>query len=108
MRHENKEQAQIWLLGRMYRDAIKNVSTIGIGPNTDGCNPESCKNVLIKNCYFKNGDDCIAIKSGRNNDGRRLNIPSENIVIQNCKMSDGHGGVTIGSEISGGCRNIFT
>lgn len=86
---------------------IKNVSTIGIGPNTDGCDPESCKNVLIKNCYFKNGDDCIAIKSGRNYDGRRINIPSENIIIQNCKMSDGHGGVTIGSEISGGCRNVF-
>ena len=86
---------------------IKNISTIGKGPNTDGCDPESCKNVLIKNCYFKNGDDCIAIKSGRNNDGRRLNIPSENIIIQNCKMSDGHGGVTIGSEISGGCRNVF-
>lgn len=86
---------------------IKNVSTIGIGPNTDGCDPESCKNVLIKNCYFKNGDDCIAIKSGRNYDGRRINIPSENIIIQDCKMNDGHGGVTIGSEISGGCRNVF-
>ena len=86
---------------------IKNVSTIGRGPNTDGCDPESCKNVLIKNCYFKNGDDCIAIKSGRNYDGRRINIPSENIIIQNCRMSDGHGGVTIGSEISGGCRNVF-
>jgi polygalacturonase len=86
---------------------IRNVSTIGSGPNTDGCDPESCKDVLIKDCFFKNGDDNIAIKSGRNNDGRRINVPSENIVIQNCKMKDGHGGVTLGSEVSGGCRNIF-
>lgn len=86
---------------------IQNVSTISYGPNTDGCDPESCKDVLIKNCYFQNGDDCIAIKSGRNNDGRRINIPSENIIIQGCKMKDGHGGITVGSEISGGCRNVF-
>lgn len=77
------------------------------GPNNDGCNPESCKDVLIKDCYFDTGDDCIAIKSGRNNDGRRLNVPTENVVIQNCTMKDGHGGVTIGSEISGGVRNVF-
>jgi polygalacturonase len=77
------------------------------GPNTDGCDPESCSDVLIKNCNFLTGDDCIAIKSGRNADGRRLHMPSENIVIQDCHMKDGHGGVTIGSEISGGVRNIF-
>ena len=86
---------------------VENVSTIGSGPNTDGCDPESCKDVLIKGCFFKNGDDNIAIKSGRNGDGRRINMPSENIVIQDCKMKDGHGGVTIGSEVSGGCRNVF-
>ncbi len=62
---------------------------------------------MIENCYFDTGDDCIAIKSGRNADGRRLNIPSENIVIRNCKMRNGHGGIVIGSEISGGARNIF-
>jgi unsaturated rhamnogalacturonyl hydrolase len=56
---------------------------------------------------FDTGDDCIAIKSGRNNDGRRLGIPSENIVIRRCTMKDGHGGVVIGSEVSGGCRNVF-
>ena len=86
---------------------IKNVSTIGEGPNTDGCDPESCKDVLIKNCFFKNGDDCIAIKSGRNNDGRRVNVPSKNIIVQDCHMKDGHGGVSIGSEVSGGCKNVF-
>ena len=76
-------------------------------PNTDGCDPESCTDVLIKDCSFSTGDDCIAIKSGRNADGRRLNMPSQNIVIQGCHMQDGHGGVTIGSEISGGIRNVF-
>ena len=55
------------------------------GPNNDGCNPESCTDVLIKNCYFDTGDDCIAIKSGRNADGRRLNAPTENIIVQGCQ-----------------------
>ena len=77
------------------------------GPNNDGCNPESCKNVLIENCYFDTGDDCIAIKSGRNGDGRRWAVPSENILVRDCEMKNGHGGVVIGSEISGGCRNVF-
>lgn len=77
------------------------------GPNNDGCNPESCKDVLIDECYFDTGDDCIAIKSGRNEDGRRLKTPSENIIIRNCIMKEGHGGITLGSEISGGVRNVF-
>jgi len=77
------------------------------GPNNDGCDPEYCRNVIIRNCSFNTGDDCIAIKSGRDGDGRRVNIPSENIVVQNCKMFDGHGGVTMGSEISAGVRNVF-
>jgi polygalacturonase len=77
------------------------------GPNNDGCNPESCRDVLIDGCLFDTGDDCIAIKSGRNADGRRLGVPSENIVIRQCRMKEGHGGVTLGSEISGGVRNVF-
>lgn len=77
------------------------------GPNNDGCDPESCKDVLIERCFFDTGDDCIAIKSGRNADGRRINVPSENIIVRDCEMRDGHGGVTIGSEISGGVRNVF-
>lgn len=75
--------------------------------NNDGCNPESSKDVLIEDCVFDTGDDCIAIKSGRNNDGRRINIPSENIIIRGCTMKDGHGGVVLGSELSGGIRNVF-
>jgi len=86
---------------------IQGVTMESQGPNNDGCDPESCKNVLIKECKFNTGDDCIAIKSGRNADGRRINIPSENIIIQNCNMANGHGGVVIGSEISGGVRNVF-
>jgi len=86
---------------------VQKVIIISHGPNNDGCNPESSKNVLIRACYFDTGDDCIAIKSGRDTDGRRLKVPSENIIIQDCVMKDGHGGVVIGSEMSGDCRNIF-
>ena len=63
--------------------------------------------MIIENCHFSTGDDCIAIKSGRNNEGRNIGIPSENIIIRNNKFEDGHGGVTIGSEISGGVNDIF-
>jgi polygalacturonase len=87
--------------------SVLHVTVEGLGPNNDGCNPESSKDVLIKNCHFKNGDDCIAIKSGRNADGRRISVPSENIVVQDCVMEDGHGGVVIGSEMSGGVRNVY-
>ena len=86
---------------------ISNVTVSSHGVNNDGCDPECSKDVLIKNCTFDTGDDCIAIKSGRNNDGRRVNVPSENIVIQGCTMKDGHGGITLGSEISGSVRNVF-
>jgi polygalacturonase len=86
---------------------VQNVNIISHGPNNDGCNPESSRNVLIKNSYFDTGDDCIAIKSGRNADGRRVDTASENIVIQGCTMKEGHGGVVIGSEMSGSCRNVF-
>lgn len=77
------------------------------GPNNDGCDPESCRDVLIEDCVFDTGDDCIAVKSGRNAEGRRLNIPNENIIIRKCRMMDGHGGVTLGSEITAGVRNVF-
>lgn len=86
---------------------IRRVTVIGHGPNTDGCDPESCRDVLIEDCIFDTGDDCIALKSGRNADGRRLNVPVENIIIRRCQMKAGHGGITIGSEISGGARNIY-
>ena len=86
---------------------VRGVHINNDGPNGDGCDPESCDRVLIENCYFNTGDDCIAIKSGRNRDGRERAMASQNIIIRNCEMRNGHGGVVIGSEISGGCRNVF-
>jgi polygalacturonase len=86
---------------------ISNVSVISHGPNNDGCNPESSRNILIQDSFFDTGDDCIAIKSGRNADGRRLNVASENIIVRRCTMRDGHGAVVMGSEISGNVRNVF-
>jgi len=90
----------------------KNVLVDGVtiqshGPNNDGCDPEYSKNVIIRNSTFNTGDDCIAIKSGRDADGRRVAIKSENIIVQNCKMIDGHGGVVLGSEVSAGVSNVF-
>jgi polygalacturonase len=87
---------------------VRGVTIDSHGPNNDGCDPESCRDVLIDRCVFDTGDDCIAIKSGRNGDGRRVNVPSENVIVRNCEMRDGHGGVSIGSEVSGGCWNVFT
>lgn len=86
---------------------VRNVRVWNEGPNGDGCDPESCEDVLIEGCNFHTGDDCIAIKSGRNADGRRWNRPSKNIIVRNCIMEDGHGGVVIGSEITGGANNVF-
>ncbi len=86
---------------------VRNVKVLSEGPNSDGCDPESCKNVLIENSYFKTGDDCIALKSGRNRDGRRIGIPCENVVVRNCTMINGHAGIGIGSEIGGGVKNIL-
>jgi polygalacturonase len=86
---------------------VRGVDIATHGPNNDGCDPESCRDVLIEHCTFDTGDDCIAIKSGRNDDGRRVNVAAENIIVRDCVMKDGHGGVVIGSEISGGARNIF-
>ncbi|MDF2923477.1 MAG: hypothetical protein K0R57_2391 [Paenibacillaceae bacterium] len=86
---------------------IQNIRIVSCGPNTDGLNPDSCKNVLIENSYFETGDDCIAINSGMNEDGWRVNKPCENIVIRNCVMREGHGGLVIGSGMSGGVRNVY-
>ena len=101
--------APFWLLHPlMSRNIIvRNVIFDSHGPNNDGCDPESCENVLIENCIFNTGDDCIAIKSGRNNDGRVWSLPSRNIIVRNCQMKDGHAGVAIGSEISGSCYNVW-
>jgi polygalacturonase len=99
----------MWTLHPVYctNVTIRGVTVETSGPNTDGCDPDSCTDVLIENCVFNNGDDCIAVKSGRDEDGRRVNIPCENVVIRNCSFKKGHGGVTMGSETAGGIRNVF-
>lgn len=86
---------------------VRGVKISSHGPNNDGCDPESCTDVLIEHCEFDTGDDCIAIKSGRNQDGRRVAAACRNIIIRDCRMKGGHGGVAIGSEASGGVRNVL-
>ncbi|MDR3651825.1 MAG: glycoside hydrolase family 28 protein [Paludibacter sp.] len=77
-----------------------------LSPNTDGIDPESCRYVHISNCHISVGDDCITLKSGRDLQARKLNTPDENITITNCTMLAGHGGVVIGSEMSGGVKKV--
>ena len=103
------KNSPFWLVNPVLCQSVtvRGVSFLSHGPNSDGCDPESCDHVLIENCDFDTGDDCIAIKSGRNADGRRLATPCQNIVIANCNMREGHGGIVIGSEISGGVNNVF-
>ena len=99
----------MWTIHPVY---CENVLVLGVtvrseGPNTDGLNPDSCRNVLVEGCSFHTGDDCIAINSGMNEDGWRVGRPCENVVIRNCSMSEGHGAVAIGSGMSGGVRNVY-
>lgn len=98
-----------WTLHPVYCEnvIIRNINVSTQGPNTDGLNPDSCRNVLIENCVFNTGDDCIAINSGMNEDGWRVGRPCENVEIRNCTMNGGHGGIVIGSAISGGVKNIY-
>jgi len=86
---------------------IRNVKIYAHGHNNDGVDPEMSQNVLIENCTFDQGDDAIAIKSGRNPEGWRLKTPSKNIVIRNCLVKNGHQLVAIGSELSGGIENVL-
>jgi polygalacturonase len=69
--------------------------------------PINCRNVIIEDCCFDTGDDCIVLKAGLNEDGWRVDKPCENIIIRHCRTKRGHGGVVIGSEMSGSVRNIF-
>ena len=101
--------APFWVLHSMksVNVTVDGVTVESHGPNNDGCDPEYSKNVIIKNCIFNTGDDCIAIKSGKDGDGRRVAMKSENIIVEGCKMLDGHGGVVMGSEMTGGIKNVF-
>jgi polygalacturonase len=99
----------MWTMHPVYcQDVIvRNITVQTSGPNGDGFNPDSCRNVLVEGCSFDTSDDCIAINSGMNEDGWRVAIPSENIHIRGCTMSEGHGAISIGSGMSGGIRNLY-
>jgi polygalacturonase len=99
----------MWTMHPVYSEniVVRAVTVDSSGPNTDGLNPDSCRNVLVEDCSFSTGDDCIAINSGMNEDGWRVGRPCENIIIRNCHMREGHGAVAIGSGMSGGVRNVY-
>ena len=103
------KRSPFWLIHPLMSEnvTLRNLTLRSHGWNNDGCDPESCRNVLMENCFFDTGDDCIAIKSGKDDDGRKWMIPSENIIVRGCTMRDGHAGVAIGSEITGGCSNVW-
>lgn len=86
---------------------VRGVTVIAAGPNNDGIDPDSCRNVLIEDCLLDTGDDCICLKSGRDEDGWSVGRPCENVTIRRCRTKRGHGGVVVGSEMSGGIRNVF-
>lgn len=108
--HVNLRNSAEWNVHPMLCDRVR-IDGIAIAApasahNTDGINPESCRDVQILNCRIDTGDDCVTLKSGIDELGRRMGRPDENITITNCVMHRGHGGVTIGSEMSGGVRNV--
>lgn len=102
------EDGPQWTLHPVYCEdvTVRNVTVHTTGPNTDGLNPDSCRRVLIENCRFSTGDDCIAVNSGLNEDGMRVGRPCEDIEIRGCRMTGGHGAIVIGSAMSGGVRNV--
>jgi len=85
--------------------AIRDVHMNSLGPNSDGFDPEACDTVLVTGCTFNSGDDCIAIKAGKNRDVQFG--PTRNVLIERCIMNSGHGGVTLGSEMAGGIEHVY-
>jgi polygalacturonase len=98
-----------WTIHPIYclNTSIRGVKVLTDGPNNDGIDPDSCRDMLIENCVFSTGDDCVVLKSGYNEDGWRVGRPTENVIMRNCVSKRGHGGLVIGSEMSGGVRNVF-
>ena len=90
-----------------YNVTVRNVTVNSNNLNNDGCDPEGSVNVLIENCEFNTGDDAVAIKAGRDQDGWRIGQATENVVIRNCRMYSKANGLCIGSEMSGGVRNVY-
>jgi len=102
-------ESPFWTVHPVYCENVwvRYVTIHGTGPNTDGVDPDSCKNVLIEHSTIDTADDCVAIKSGRDTDGRAVNIPCENVTVRFCTMKNGHAGVAIGSETAGSVRNVL-
>ncbi|MDP0501999.1 MAG: glycoside hydrolase family 28 protein [Verrucomicrobiota bacterium JB022] len=98
-----------WTIHPIYSEniIIRRVQVLTDGPNNDGIDPDSCRNVLIEHCVFDTGDDCVVLKSGYNQDGWRVGKPTENVVMRWCSSKRGHGGLVIGSEMSGDVRNVY-
>lgn len=98
-----------WIIQPTYckNVTVKNLVIDSYNLNNDGVDPDSCENVLIENCWFNTGDDAIAIKSGRDNDGWVVGKPSKNIVIRNCYVKSALHGIAIGSEMSGGIKDVY-
>jgi polygalacturonase len=86
---------------------VRGVSVVTHGPNNDGIDPDSCRNVLIEECLLDTGDDCICLKAGRDEDAWAVGKPCENVVVRHCRTKRGHGGVVFGSEMSAGIRNVL-
>lgn len=84
-----------------------NVRNPWFSQNGDGIDVDSCKYVQVYDSTFDVGDDALCIKSGKNEDGRKLGVPCENILFRNCTVYHGHGGFSVGSEMSGGIKNVF-
>jgi polygalacturonase len=102
-------RSPFWVIHPVYCDRliIRKVKVDSHGMNNDAVDLDSCKNSLVERCFFTVGDDAVAIKSGRDADGWRVGRPSENIVVRHVTSVNGHGGCVIGSELSGGARNII-
>ena len=98
-----------WTIHPVYCEnvIIRRVHVLTEGPNNDGIDPDSCRNVLVEHCVFDTGDDCVVLKSGYNEEGRRVARPTENVVMRWCSSRRGHGGLVIGSEMSGDVRNVY-
>lgn len=103
------KNSPFWTIHPVYCDhvIVRRVTIDSHYPNNDGCDPESTSNVLIEDCIFRTGDDAIAIKAGRDADGREVGRPSKNIVIRNCLFQSECNGLCIGSEMSGGVENVY-
>ena len=105
----NIENSPFWTIHLYLCDegVVRNLNVKAHGHNNDGVDLEMSRNFLVEGCTFDQGDDAVVIKSGRNHDAWRLNSPCENIVVRNCTVKAGHTLLGIGSELSGGIRNIY-